>query len=504
MNVIFLSIDSLNRHYLPAFGQTIEYAVQTPNLDRFARRAATFERHYTGSLPCMPARREFFAGVQEFLWRPWGPIEAYDATLARLARAAGVMTQLVTDHFHFFQHGSHGYYEDYHGFEFIRGHEYDAWQTAPVRPDQNLLRQIKADEPDNPGFLNRVAYARNATRLTREEDFFGPQVMATASDWLTANHQHPHWLLAIDSFDVHEPFHCPEPYASLYTNENPRDPEMILWPYYGRIDSGQSRLSERQVAFVRAQYAGKLTMIDHWFGRLLDRLDALSLWESTAVIVTTDHGHFLGDHGWMGKPDAPLFNVLTHTPLFIWYPGSPLNGQRVPALTAAIDLYATMLEMLGVTPPATTHSRSLVPLLAGAATRHRDWALYGYWGSTVNVTDGTHTYLQPCRSDRPVFCYSTMMMRPYGWFTPPVAQMEAEAGRFLPYTDTPVWRYPAPSMSRHDQPLLYNVERDPGQRDNIAGREPAIAARLRDLLITALRELQAPVEQYDRLGLSGT
>ena len=60
MNVIFISIDSLNRHYLPTYGQPIEYPVQVPNLDRFARRALTFERHYAGSLPCMPARREFF------------------------------------------------------------------------------------------------------------------------------------------------------------------------------------------------------------------------------------------------------------------------------------------------------------------------------------------------------------------------------------------------------------------------------------------------------------
>jgi arylsulfatase A-like enzyme len=502
MNVVFISIDSLKRHYLPAYGQTIEYPVATPNLDRFARRAAVFEAHYAGSLPCMPARREFFAGVQEFLWRPWGPIEAYDMTLARAARAEGVMTQLVTDHFHFFQHGSHGYFEDYHGFEFIRGHEFDAWRTAPREPDPRFLAQIKAERPNDPGFMNRVAYARNATALRGEEDFFGPRVFAGATDWLRANHDHPRWLLVIDSFDVHEPFHCPEPYASMYTDEDPRDPEMILWPYYGRIDAGQSRLSERQVAFVRAQYAGKLTMVDRWFGRLLDALDDLALWETTAVIVTTDHGHYLGDHGWVGKPDAPLFNVLAHTPLFIWWPGGPLNGGRTGALTSAIDLHATILDGLGVATRRAPHSRSLAPLLAGAVDRHRDWALYGYWGSSVNVTDGRHTYLHPGRTDLPTYCYSTTMMRPYGWFTPLEARADAEAGRFLPYADAPVWRYPAPSLARHAAPLLFDARADPGQVANLAGRDAAEERRMRDLLATALRELQAPAEQYERLGLT--
>jgi hypothetical protein len=287
----------------------------------------------------------------------------------------------------------------------------------------------------------------------------------------------------------------------MYTDEDPRDPEMILWPYYGRIDQGQSRLTERQVAFARAQYAGKLTMVDLWFGRLLDTLDELELWGTTLVIVTTDHGHYLGDHGWMGKPDAPMFNVLVSTPLFIWHPGGALNGRRVPALTAAVDLYATMLDALGVAPPAATHSRSLLPLLTGAATRHREWALYGYWGSTVNVTDGVHTYLHPCRDDVPAYCYSTMMMRPYSWFTPPEAQPAAEAGRFLPYTDSPVWRYPARSHARHPTPLLYNVQHDRAQSENLAGRGLADEQRLRELLHEALRQLQAPPEQYERLRL---
>ncbi|MGH2560014.1 MAG: sulfatase, partial [Thermomicrobiales bacterium] len=326
MNVIFISIDSLSRDFLKVYGQPIELDVETPNLDRFARRALVFDTHYAGSLPCMPARREFFSGIQEFIWRPWGPLEPFDMPLSRAARQAGATTQLVTDHYHYFQHGSHGYYEDYNGFEFIRGHESDSWQTAPRDPDPNFLRQLLADRADVvTDYMNRAAYARNVASfgVENEVDFFPAKVFSRTASWLNENHAHQKWLLAVDSFDVHEPFHCPEPYASMYTGEDPRDPDLVVWPRYGRIDQERSHLTPRQVAFVRSQFAGKITMVDRWFGEVLSALDRHNLWDDTMVIVTTDHGHFLGEHGWMGKPMAPMYDVLTHTPLLIWHPDNP-------------------------------------------------------------------------------------------------------------------------------------------------------------------------------------
>ena len=185
MNVLFVSIDSLSRHFLEVYPEIgVEFDVETDNLDRFAERAAVFDTHYAGSLPCMPARREWLTGTREFLWRPWGPVEPFDDTLPRLAREDGVATQLVTDHYHYFQHGSHGYFEDFNGFEFVRGHEYDAWRTAPRRPDERLLAQSTSrgsPDPDDVGFMNRAQYARNVADFEDESDFFAPQVFdATA------------------------------------------------------------------------------------------------------------------------------------------------------------------------------------------------------------------------------------------------------------------------------------------------------------------------------------
>jgi arylsulfatase A-like enzyme len=295
----------------------------------------------------------------------------------------------------------------------------------------------------------------------------------------------------------------------MYTDEDPTDPDLPNWPYYGRIDEGQSALTDRQLEFVRAQFAGKVTMVDRWVGRVLDALERSGQWDETTVIVTADHGHYLGEHGWIGKPQAPLYDVLAHTPLLIWAPDSPRMGERTDQLTAAVDLYATVLDALDVPTDDVNrrHSRSLSPLLSGdaTATNHRDWAIYGYWGSSVNVTDGRYTYHHPCDETIDAACHSTRQMNANAWFQPVTPEPDAESGRFLPYAGTPVWRYTASANGRHDEPLCFDTTTDPGQTENLAsGAAEAptdVERRMRGRLVDALDDLEAPTGLYDRLDL---
>lgn len=79
--------------------------------------------------------------------------------------------------------------------------------------------------------------------------------------------------------------------------------------------------------------------------------------------------------------------------------------------------------------------------------------------------------------------------------------MNAEGGRFLPFTESPVWRYPLPSQWRHDAPMLFNVTDDPMQEHDLAGTGDPNEARMRAMLIEALDVMQAPRSQYERLGV---
>jgi arylsulfatase A-like enzyme len=154
MNLVYITLDSLNRHFLPAYGNDW---VQTPNLDRLAERGVVFDRHYAGSVPCMPARREMWTGSEELWWRWWGPVEPWDRTLAYEMGRAGVTSQLVTDHYHFFEWGAHSYEYDFDGYHAVRGHEHDNLRTKPVAEAPAWARVMLDRRPgDAPIYVRNV------------------------------------------------------------------------------------------------------------------------------------------------------------------------------------------------------------------------------------------------------------------------------------------------------------------------------------------------------------
>ena len=120
-------------------------------------------------------------------------------------------------------------------------------------------------------------------------------------------------MLFVDEFDPHEPFDTPEPWAGRY------DPgwegELLIWPPYDVGAVGAGRLSEREGRQIRANYGAKLSMIDHWVGEVFDALSERGLWESTAVIVCTDHGHYLGEKDIWGKPGVMQYEPLGAHPV---------------------------------------------------------------------------------------------------------------------------------------------------------------------------------------------
>ena len=92
MKAIMVMFDSLNRRMLSTYGCT---DCHTPNFDRLAQRAVTFDNCYVGSMPCMPARRELHTGRYNFLHRSWGPLEPFDDSMPEMLKKSGIYTHLV-------------------------------------------------------------------------------------------------------------------------------------------------------------------------------------------------------------------------------------------------------------------------------------------------------------------------------------------------------------------------------------------------------------------------
>lgn len=502
-NVIVVLLDSLNRRMTGPYGGT---EFETPNLDRLARRSVRFDRHYAGSLPCMPARHDILVGALDFLWRPWGSIEVWEQSVVRSLVLSGVTTALVSDHPHLFEAGGENYHTDFTAWEYERGHEGDPWRTRPD-PSWSGAPALPAAEGPRP-----MPYDVSRTWFRSEDDFPGPRTMRRAAEWLETNAgAHDRFLLVVDEFDPHEPFDTPEPWASRYDPE--WDGPRLIWPPYTTDAVASGKLTEAQARNIRANYGAKLSFIDHWLGRLLDVVDRHGLWEDTAVVLCTDHGHYLGERDLFGKPGVPVYPELGHLPLLVAWPGHAPG--RVDALTTSVDLHATLLEVFGVEAgDHRTHGRSLVPLLTGEADRVRDWLLCGIWGRHVEVVDDHRLFARaPVEENLPLSMWSNR------WSSMPVTSFpqlrlprpdRRAAIDFMPGSDIPVLRQPfvpgdlLPFWAygcRPDDHHLYDLADDPAASANLAGEGGRREAEALDLLRAALDELEAPAEQYERLGL---
>ena len=133
MRTIHILFDSLNRHYLSAYNP--DAWIKTPNIDRLAARGRTFEKHFVGSLPCMPARREMMTGRLNFLEDGWSPMMPWDVAMPKIMHQNGIYSHLITDHYHYFHAGGDGYHTAFKSWEFIRGQENDVWRPVIPQPE---------------------------------------------------------------------------------------------------------------------------------------------------------------------------------------------------------------------------------------------------------------------------------------------------------------------------------------------------------------------------------
>jgi arylsulfatase A-like enzyme len=497
-HAVLILLDSLNRHLLGCYGGR---EFETPVLDRFATGAVRFERHYVGSLPCMPARHDLLCGALDFLWKPWGSIELWEEPITAALRRRGAVSMLISDHPHLFEVGGENYHADFSAWRYERGHESDPWRT---RPDPSWLGSPSFGRGES-----RLPYDLSRGWFRGETDFPGPRTMAAAARWLLeeAGH-HERFFLFVDEFDPHEPFDAPEPWASRY------DPDWsgphLIWPPY--VDGGLRKgvLSEREARQVRACYGAKLSMIDHWLGRVLDALEESGLAAETAVFVTTDHGHYLGEKDVWGKPGVPVQEPLGHIPLLVRWPGLAPRAER--ALTTSVDVFATLADLFGAAVKQRTHGRSLLPLLRGEAHVVREWALAGIFGRQVSLFDGQWSYARgPQGANAPLSLYSnrwsTMPIHLLPDLRLPAPDERATLGR-MPGSKVPVIRQPfregdlLPFWSMGTPPgsWLWNLAEDPGELRSRAG-EP-VERELEEKLRAALREVEAPDDQLERLGLA--
>ncbi|MBN2450636.1 MAG: sulfatase [Lentisphaeria bacterium] len=478
MKAILVMYDSLNRHMLEPYGCDW---VHTPNFRRLAERTVTFDRARIGSSPTIPTRRDLHTGRYNFLHRGWGPLEPFDNSMPEILREAGVYTSLISDGYHYWEDGGATYHGRYNTWEFARGQEADAWKGV-VTPESR---------PGPP----RVHERCTRRFITEEHQWPQAQTFAAGIEWLRRNHREERWFLQIETFDPHEPYYVPRAYQDLYPHTY--DGPEFIWPSYKRVDEPPEK-----VRHCRSMSAALHSMCDAYLGKVLDLMDELDLWRDTFLIVNTDHGFLLGEHGWWGKMLMPFYEEVSHMPLFLWDPRCGVRGERRQALVQNIDVTASLLEFFGVDRPAEMRGRPLRDTIASDAPVH-EAVLFGMHGKHVYCTDGRYVYMRaPATPDNgPLYQYTMMPTHMRARF--PVGQLqEVDIAGPFPFTrGCRLMRIPTkgPKTDQLEPTTLWDLEQDPGQERPV--RDAHVEARMVDHMIRLMREHDAPEEQFLRLGL---
>lgn len=368
-NVLFLVVDDL-RPELGCYGNGV---IQTPHIDRLARRGVVFTRAYCQQAVCTPSRTSFLSGLRPDSTKVYDNVKSGfrellpDAvTLPQFFRERGYEARGLGKVFGEGLNDPKAWSNPLWP-ESIAGMQYvDIQKWIPVSADQRekaviptleweKLEALQApDVPDNALQDGQVAdRAVQSLRELRGKPFF----------------------LAVGFLKPHLPFVAPKKYFDLYRREDiaeprhasaPKDvPPVALhdWrelrgykdiPRKGPLPPGKTR------ELIHGYYAA-ISYMDAQVGKVLDELDRLKLTENTVVVLLGDHGWHLGEHDLWVK--TTNFELDTRAPLIVAGAGVKHRGVKSAGIVESIDVYPTLCEMCGFEPPAQLEGLSMKRLL---------------------------------------------------------------------------------------------------------------------------------------------
>ncbi len=398
----------------------------------------------------MPTRADHATGRWTMSFMGWEPLPEDEVTLAQILAENGYHTAAAIDT-PFYIRGEMNYDRGYQTFFFHPGQE-----GSPTR-----VQQVGNHESRD---------IRDRWRL--EKDHNAPQTFANAMNWLETHYKED-FFLYIDTWDPHEPWEAPPYYSELYW---PGYDGEIIQPIYGHWQDEPGFTAEK-VKKANATYCGEITMVDTWIGYFLRRVENMGLMDKTAIIFTSDHGFYFGEHGGkfgkmtfdkrdggglyrFGDSDArwahsPLYEELVRIPLLVYVPG--VEPSAYDGMTSVVDVMPTVLDIAGVSSPGNVHGASLLPRMRDSSAAGREF------------TVSTIPFANPGDEVRSVDSIRRNLVNSQ------VTTITAGDWSLLYSTDE--------GMSE-----LYNLANDPAQENNIISGNLEVAKEVHQYLLEFMRE----------------
>ncbi len=389
-NVLFIAIDDL-RPELNCYGKE---KVVSPNIDQLAAEGSLFTRAYCNIPVCGASRASLLSGIRggfdRFLhYYTWLEREVPDAIpLNKFYQQNGYRTAAYGKIFHHDRDHLDGW--DRFDNEILSP---SGWRDYVV--EANIAREMASDDKGPP--VERTDVRDNAYRDGRIAD------LAIEELETLADSDQP-FFLAVGFLKPHLPFNAPEKYWALYDDvsfdippagHRPENAPRAAFHHSGELRGygdipPTGPVSDAMAKTLIQGYYACVSYTDAQIGRVLDALKGNGLADNTIVVLWGDHGWNLRDHGLWCK--HCLFNSSLQVPLIIKVPGQQPN--HVPGITEFVDIYPTLCELTGLTPPPNQlDGQSLVPMMKDP-TNLGDGIAVSRWFKGTTLIKGDYFYTE--------------------------------------------------------------------------------------------------------------
>ncbi len=357
-NVLFIVSDDLTAR-LGCYGDPV---VRSPNIDRLADSGVRFEHAYCQYPLCNPSRASFMTGR-----RPATTDVTENSTHFREALPDAVtLPQLFQQHEYFvartgkiFHYGVPSQIGT-SGFD-----DPPSWQQVINPKGRDRMEQhLCINFTPNFSLGIALAYLEAEGDDSEQTD----AMVASAAIELMEQHADEPFFIGAGFFRPHVPSIAPKSYFESYSVDEVQLPETppqglpaVPAPAFDVHPANYGVTPKNLQTFTRA-YIATITFMDAQVGRLLDALDRLNLRERTIVVFFSDHGWLLGEHGGQWQKRS-LFEESARVPLIISVPGAGGNGQTCLRTVELIDLFPTLADLCGLTPPEGLEGASVKALL---------------------------------------------------------------------------------------------------------------------------------------------
>jgi len=357
--------------------------VRTPHLDRIAREGMIFDACYTTSPVCMPARISLITGLYPHNQGHalWGNATGYfappeSAPMFRDIRNAGYTTAQVGK-----LHWTAG--PDWRK-TFPKPEDYytalglDHVVDVPGPPDaergggpySQYLRKLGLLEAVASDIRQRYVKWEFEPRasVVKTEDYHDTFVTAEAVDFIREQPKDKPFCLVVSLHSPHPPLDAPGDFATMF------DPEKLKLP--ANVPESFTRenrkLDHAATKRLLANYLGKMALVDHCTGRLIEAMKSRGTWDDALVIFTADHGEMMGAHGLLTK--GRFHEESVRVPFVVRWPGHVQAG-RSKAPVQMMDAYPTIVEAIGGELSPWRFAKSVLPVAMGKKESVRKLAI---------------------------------------------------------------------------------------------------------------------------------